>query len=157
AREALVRNFSKGTEWYKRNRDNPDALNTARDLAENSLLAAAIFHHKAAQTLKSQFAATHDAKLPSRIKSEYGVAGDLYAKYLERFPNSKNSYEYGYYYAEALYYSERFGDAADQYRKIRDSRMDNRFQEDAAFSVIKALEAQVKIEIDANRAQDAPN
>src|SRR5205823_465996 len=81
AREALVRNFSKGTEWYKHNRDNPDAINTARDLAENSLLAAAIFHHKTAQTLKSQYAATKDAKLPPKIKQEYGVAGDLYAKY----------------------------------------------------------------------------
>ena len=84
------------------------------------------------------------------------VAGDLYEKYLERFPNSKNAYEYGYYYAEALYYSERFADAAKQYQKIRDSGLDNRFQEDAAFSSIKSYEALVKQEIEAKRLEDPP-
>src|SRR5262249_10656468 len=156
AREVLARNFSKGTDWYKHNRDNPDAINVARDLAENSLLADAIFHHKAAQKLKRQYAATRDAKLPPKIKEEYAVAGELYAKYIERFPNSKNAYEYGYYYAEALYYSERYPEAALQYQKVRDSNLDNRFQEDAAFSAIKALEAQLKLEIDGRRIDDPP-
>src|SRR5262249_29608086 len=133
-----------------------EALNAARDLAENSLLAAAIFHHKAAQTLKSQYGATRDPKLPAKIKEEYALAGDLYGKYLERFPNSKNAYEYGYYYAETLYYGERYKEAADQYVRIRDSNLDVRYQEDAAFSAIKALEAQVRLEVAQKRLEDPP-
>ena len=73
--------------------------------------------------------APRDPKLPPKIKQEYGQAGTLYSRYLERFPHSKNAYEYGYYYAETLYYSERYPEAAKQYAAIRDSKDDNRFQE----------------------------
>ena len=73
------------------------------------------------------------------IAREYTQAAQAYEKYLEQYPNSKNAYEYSYSYAETLYYSGRFYDAGKQYEKVRDSGLDNKYQEDAAFNAIKSF------------------
>src|SRR5262249_44492024 len=51
-RELLGRNYAKGSEWYKKNRDNADALAVAQDLAESALLVAATNVHSQAQACK---------------------------------------------------------------------------------------------------------
>lgn len=141
-REALARNYTKGTEWYKHNRDNEQALQKAQDLAELALVSAAVNHHKAAQDLKklAQAQKKPDPKLLARIQDEYRQAAEAYEKYLEQYPNSKNTYEYSYSYAETLYYSGRFADAAAAYERVRDSKLDNKYVEDAAFNAVKSYE-----------------
>lgn len=144
-REALARNYLKGTDWYKHNRDNEQALQTAQDLAELALVSAAVNHHKAAQDLKKMAAAQKrpDAKLVDNIQKEYRQAAEAYEKYLEQYPNTRNTYEYSYSYAETLYYSGRFRDAAIAYEKVRDSKLDNKYVEDAAFNAVKSYEMAV--------------
>jgi tetratricopeptide (TPR) repeat protein len=141
-REALARNYSKGTEWYKHNRDNGQAIQTAQDLAELALVSAAVNHHKAAQDLKKLAAAQKkpDPKMLEKIQNEYKLAAEAYEHYLEQYPNSRNTYEYSYSYAETLYYAGRFRDAAIAYEKVRDSKLDNKYVEDAAFNAVKSYE-----------------
>ncbi|HEY2746721.1 MAG TPA: tetratricopeptide repeat protein [Polyangia bacterium] len=141
-RELLARNYTRGTEWYKHNRDNEQAIRTAQDLAELALVSAAVNHHKAAQDLKKMAAAQKrpDPKLLDKIQSEYKQAAAAYEVYLEQYPNSRNTYEYSYSYAETLYYAGRFRDAALAYEKVRDSKLDNKYVEDAAFNAVKSYE-----------------
>jgi tetratricopeptide (TPR) repeat protein len=157
-RENLARNYTKGTEWYKKNRDNKEAVDSAAELAELALVSAAVNHHKAAQDLKKQLAAMKkpDPQLLSTISKEYAQAATAYEKYLEQYPNSKNTYEYSYSYAETLYYSGRFLEAAAQYEKVRDSRLDNKYIEDAAFNAVKSYEKYMDLQAQAGKYAEPP-
>ncbi len=157
-REVLARNYTKGTEWYKHNRDNKEAIDTAADLAEMALVNAAVNHHKAAQDLKKLVAAQKkpDPKMIENISKEYAQAALAYEKYLEQYPASKNTYEYSYSYAETLYFSGRFLEAAAQYEKVRDSNLDNKYAEDAAFDAVKAYEKYLELQTQAGRYQEPP-
>jgi TolA-binding protein len=141
AREALGRNYTKGSDWYNHNRDNPDALAAAQELAEDALLTAATNVHAAAQACKAKWLENQKdtAKLES-CKKQYASAAELYARYLTVYPNSKRVYEFSAFYADALYYSGQINEAIAAYKVVRDSVLDNRYQEDSAFRMIKAYE-----------------
>src|SRR6185503_5969077 len=53
-REALGRNYTKGSAWYDKNRENPEALAVAQQLAEDALLTAATNVHAGAQACKTK-------------------------------------------------------------------------------------------------------
>jgi tetratricopeptide (TPR) repeat protein len=157
-REVLAHNYTKGTEWYKKNRDNSEAIATAADLAELALVSAAVNHHKAAQDLKKLLAAQKkpDPKMIENISKEYAQAAEAYEKYLEQYPSSKNTYEYSYAYAETLYYSGRFLEAAAQYEKVRDSNLDNKYAEDSAFNAVKSYEKYLELQTQAGKYKEPP-
>ena len=140
AREDFTKLFGKGTEWESRNKDNTKALKKAQQFDEQALIQAAIYHHKRGQDSKSKGIAMNDGTLLQEASREYALAAKAYEKYLERFPNTKNSYEIKYSYALCLYYSQKFTAAAKVFAEVRDSNLDNRFQEEAAFSATKAYE-----------------
>jgi tetratricopeptide (TPR) repeat protein len=150
-REEFTRRFGKGTEWEKRNRNNPEALRKAREYDEQALIQAAVHHHKLGQDLRKRGIALKDVDVLRKASEEYAVAAQAYERYLERFPNSKNSYEIRYSYASCLYFSERYLEAAQVYAQVRDSNLDNRYQEPAAFSATKAYE----VYIDNQKASNA--
>jgi len=157
-REVLAKKYLKGGEWYKKNQDNKEAIDTAMELAELALVSTAVNHHKAAQDLKKMIAAT---KKPTpqqleQVGKEYAYAAQAYEKYLEAYPNSKNTYEYSYSYAETLYYSGRFLDAAHAYEKVRDSNLDNKYAEDSAFNAVKAYEAYLSLQRQAGKFPEPP-
>ncbi|MBK8480850.1 MAG: tetratricopeptide repeat protein [Proteobacteria bacterium] len=143
-REEFTRRFGKGSEWENVNRNNPDALKRAREYDEQALIFAAVSHHKEGQRLRNLGLANKDIATLSKAGQEYAVAATAYAKYLDRFPHSKNSYEVRFSYASCLFYAQRFPEAAAQYAEVRDSNLDNRYQEDAAFSVTKSWEQQIQ-------------
>src|SRR6185503_18249053 len=97
-----------------------------------------------------------DPRLYENVAKEYALAAEAYEKYLEQYPNSKNTYEYSYSYAETLYFSGRFADAAKAYEKVRDSVLDNKYAEDAAFNTIKAYEKMLEIDTAAGRYKEPP-
>src|SRR6185503_9777105 len=97
-----------------------------------------------------------DPRLYENVAKEYALAAEAYEKYLEQYPNSKNTYEYAYSYAETLYFSGRFADAAKAYERVRDSVLDNKYAEDAAFNTIKAYEKLLEIETQAGRYKEPP-
>jgi tetratricopeptide (TPR) repeat protein len=134
-RTRLAKDYLPGSEWDKHNRDNPEARAGARNLVETSLIKSAVSHHKAAQALKKD--PTVD---PKKVEQEYAAAAEGYKSYIEQFPNSKSAYEYTFSYAETLFYGKRYAEAAVQYEKVRDSNLDNRYLEDAAFNALKSYE-----------------
>src|SRR5439155_386918 len=71
-------------------------------------------------------------------------------------PNSKNTYEYSYSYAETLYFSGRFLDAGAQYEKVRDSNLDNKYAEDAAFNAVKSYEKYFDLQTQAGKYREPP-
>ena len=105
-RENLGRSYTKGSDWYQHNKDNPEALAVARQLAEDALLTAATNVHAAAQACKTKWLETpKDTKKLEECKKLYGTSAELYEKFLAAYPNSKRSYEFAAFYADALYYS----------------------------------------------------
>ena len=140
-REALGRLYSKGTDWYKHNVDNPDALAVAQELAEDALLTAATNVHAAAQACKAKWQENQkDTAKLEECKKLYATAAELYEHYLVSYPNSKRVYEFSAFYADTLYYSGQLEAAIKAYRTVRDSILDNKYQEDAAFRMIKSYE-----------------
>lgn len=156
-RERLARDYTKGSDWYKKNRDNKEAIDTAAELAELALIQAAVNHHKAAQDLKKLAAAGKASpKVLEQIAKEYADASIAYEKYLEQYPNSKNTYEYAYSYADTLYYSGRFLEAAAAYERVRDSNLDNKYLEESAFSAIKSYEKSIEQQVAQGKYKEPP-
>ena len=157
-RETLAKSYLKGSEWYKHNRDNKEATDAAAELAEYALIQAAVNHHKAAQELKKLAVSQPkpDPRIYENVAKEYALAADAYEKYLESYPNSKNTYEYSYSYADTLYYSGRFADAAKAYEKVRDSNLDNKYAEDSAFNAVKSYEKQIEVDTTAGKYSQPP-
>ncbi len=137
AREKLVKDYSKGSAWYTSNEQDQDAITKAESLTERSLYTAAIFRHQQAQAYKKS------GRLGDARES-YVAAANAYEKYLNRFPSSKNSYDFEFFLAECLYYSDDFKRAAAQYDKVRDSKIDNKHLEGAALSSVLTYEKEVE-------------
>ncbi len=117
-REVLGRNYTKGSDWYQHNKDNPEALAVAQELAEDALLTAATNVHAGAQACKTKWQENQkDTKKLEECKKLYATAADLYEKYLAVYPNSKRVYEFSAFYADTLYYS---GQLAAGDRRLQD-------------------------------------
>lgn len=144
SRDKLATDYLRGTNWYYANENDPDAIEKAFKLAEDALVATAVDHQSRAQQLRTE------GREPE-AKREYEIAARAYAAYLDRFPNTQSSYEYRYNYADSLYYSDQFVEAAKQFAVVRDSNLDNRLQADAAEGVVSALEDYAEIEAAAGR------
>lgn len=136
ARDRLATNYLRGTQWFYANETDPEVIEEAMKLAEQALVATAIDHHQRAQTMRAQG--------DPRARDEYIIASKAYRAYLDRFPDTPSSYEYRYNFAESLYYSDQFIQAAEEYANVRDSNLDNRLQEDAASGSVDAYEAHVE-------------
>ena len=155
-RELLGRLYSKGTAWFAQNQNNPDAIAAAQQLSEDALLTAATNIHSGAQACRAQADQSKDAAKLAECKEMYKTSAELYEKYLAAYPNSKRAYEFNLYYADALYYSEQFDRAIAAYTTVRDSVLDNRFQKDAAFTLIQAYEEIIDRMKAARQLEDPP-
>ena len=144
-REKLAREYARGTSWYEKNRLDKEAVTEARRLAEGNMIEAALFHHKKAQELRERAEASRDEQLMAQAVEEYKIAGEHYQRFLEMYPTSKNVYEYSYSLADTYFFSFQFEKAAAQYRKVRDSTLDNRYYEEAATGVVLAHEKLVQL------------
>lgn len=131
--------FVPGTPWHEKWRRDPDVIQAAAEMAEKSLYSTAIYHHNQALVYKQE--GKFDLAKPA-----FETAAKGYATYLARFPRSKKAYELEYYYAECLYYSLQFGEAAKHYAAIRDSSQDVKYQLDAAYTAVLALQKQLELE-----------
>jgi tetratricopeptide (TPR) repeat protein len=140
-REVLGRTYSKGSDWYKANKDKPEALAVAAQLAEDALLSAATSVHAAAQACKAKWQQDKsDVRKLDECLQTYRTASELYEKYLLAYPTSKRAYEFSYFYADALYYGGKVPESIPAYLVVRDSNLDNKYQQDAALQIIKAYE-----------------
>ncbi|ADO70490.1 tetratricopeptide repeat protein [Stigmatella aurantiaca] len=143
----LARLYSPGSAWYKANESSPQALATANAMAEKSLYSAATYHHQQALTFKKE------GKF-EQARTGFEEASRSYGAYLERFSRSPNAYEMRFYYAECLYNSFQFPQAAKNYEEVRDWPKDTRFLKDAAFSAVLAWQQQLALDIKAGKAKE---
>jgi tetratricopeptide (TPR) repeat protein len=156
-REMLGRNYSKGSDWYRQNANNPEALAVAAQLAEDALLTAATNVHAAAQACRAKAQETpSDLKKRDECQQTYRTAAELYERYLAAYPNSKRAYEFSAFYADALYYGGQVQEAIPAYIAVRDSNTDNKYQKDAALQVIKAYEEIIDRMKAERRIEDPP-
>ena len=142
-RANLARAYGEGSDWFGANAHDPEALTKAEELMEDALIQAATYHHSRAQQLKEQ-AQGGDAAAEEEAIREYRLAAVAYDNYLRRYPKSQNAYQLGFYYAECLYYSFRFAEAATQYAAVRDSKLGTQYRERAGFSTILAIENDIR-------------
>ncbi len=133
ARTSLANDYAEGTPWHQENANDSEALAVARELSERSLLAAAVFHHRQAQSFKEQGKASDATR-------HYAEAAKSYERYLARFPGAKNRYELTYYLADCQYYAQLFGEAAASYGLVADDDSSTQYLEVAAYAAVLAAE-----------------
>ncbi len=156
-REILGRTYQKGSEWYKANRADPDALALGIELAEQALQAAAQNVHIIAQACKDKWRESpSDLKKLQECQKLYGDAAELYKNYLTVYPNSKSTYEFSESYADTLYYADRLPEAIVAYTAVRDSSLDNKYQEEAAVQIMKSYEGMIAKLKDEKKLEDPP-
>lgn len=136
----LAEMFGPGTPWHEKHKRDPDVIAAFHELAEKSLYSTAIYHHQQALVFKQE------SKF-EQAKATFELAAKAYRTYLDRFPRSKSAYEMQFYFAECLYNSFQFLEAAKNYEAVRDSTQDNKYQGDAAFSAVLAWQKQVDLEV----------
>lgn len=133
-------NYGEDSPWAAANVEHPEALRQASELAENALIDTAIHYHRTAQQLRQRGVVEQNPELLRRAQENYNLAATAYRAYIQRFPNSPNAYELNYNLADALFYSDQWLAAAEEYVRVRDSNLDDRFLLDSAFAAVKALE-----------------
>lgn len=136
----LANMFGPGTPWNDKWKRDPDVIATAAEMAEKSLYSTAVYHHQQALVFKQE------GKL-EQARATFETAAKAYGAYLQRFPRSKNAYEMEFYFAECLYNSFQFAEAAKHYAAVRDSSQDVKYQADASFSAVLAWQKQIDIDV----------
>ncbi len=131
--------FLPGTPWHEKWKRDPDVIVAANDLAEKSLYNTATYHHQQAIAYKT------DGKF-ELAKSAYESAARAYGTYLQRFPRGKNAYDMEYYWADCLYNSFQFLEAAKHYAAVRDSSQDIKYLQDSAYTAVLALQKALELE-----------
>ncbi len=131
--------YAQGSEWWNANMDHPEEQRRAEQLAENSLIVTALYHHQRAQQIRQQCVQERDVRLCRDAQEEYALAATAYRGYLERYPNNPQGYELHYNLADALYWSNSYEQAATEYAEVRDSNVDDRYLAESARRVVESL------------------
>lgn len=155
-RGRLAAVYGEGSPWRRANAGDEEAEEAAAELVENALITAATFHHARAQDLRKQ-GEDGDAAAAADAEREYRRAAVAYDNYLKQYPESENAYELGFFFAECLYYAERFVEAAGQYAAVRDDSKGTKYRELAGFSAIAAHEKAVGDLIEQGRIEPKPS
>jgi cellulose synthase operon protein C len=135
------------SDWfaYQRRIGNVEAVRYADKLVRENLIQSATWHHAEAQKVRNAGAVKEDDALLAEAREKYATAAQRYNEFLVRYPNDKDFYQWNFYFAECLYYSEQFEPAYQQYRVVREMNLrTNDYQEISAFNAVKALELRLK-------------
>ena len=135
--------------WWQANILDREALDAARALTEGSIIESAKHFHEIAQIRRKQWKLAppgpQKEALDAEYKRLYNEAARLYGVYIEKYPNSRDTYEVSFYLAEALYWSGQYAAAAPRYAWVRDSSLGSTYQKDAALSYVKSWEEAYKL------------
>jgi len=142
----LATRYAPGTPWYLANEKDREAMENQRRIAERALYAAARNTHLSATNLRKEYEL--GGKTEPALKEEYLAlyqsAVTLYQTFVKQYPESDYAYEFTYYQGEALFFSERYMEAVEQYRWVRDHRdLSEAYFLDAAKSILASYEAEV--------------
>lgn len=142
-RSKLSQYYGQGSDWYayQQKVGNAEATRYAQNLVKDNLIQSATWYHAEAQKLRNRGEIEQDEAVMADARDNYKVAAQGYADFLKKYPNDKDIYQWNFYYAECLYYSEQYDRAFEQYRVVREMDVsDNEYQETAAFNAVKSLE-----------------
>lgn len=136
---AKLTEYTEGSTWWNANLEHPEALKRAEELAENSLIGTAVYHHRRAQELRRRGVEEQNVELVKDAQKTYALAATAYRGYLVKYPNTLQAYELRYDLADALFWSEDYEGAATEYAAVRDSNLDDRFLSESARRVVESL------------------
>lgn len=100
----LSQQYGEGSDWWRANRNNPEAQSVARGYIEQSLAGVAV--------------SFHDAANESQNPSDFGKAAEFYREYLTKFPFAEDYYEMQWYLAETLLRSGALDNAEKEYAQL---------------------------------------
>ncbi|MBK9072043.1 MAG: tetratricopeptide repeat protein [Myxococcales bacterium] len=141
----LAARYAEGTPWFRKNEKDRVAMEAQRRIAERALYAAARNTHVTAGTLRREWVegGKTDVELRAASIDEYQKAIELYQAFIRQYPESEYVYDFTFYMAEALFFSERYDDAVVQYSWVRDHRdLSTKFLIDAAKGTLASYEAE---------------
>jgi len=141
----LATRYGPGTPWYEHNEHDREAMESQRRIAERALYAAALNTHAAATQLRKDFEAStkKDPQAKQDYLAMYAKAVDLYRNFIKTYPDSDYIYEFTFDEGEALYYSERYPEAIEQYSWVRDHKdMSTQHYIESAQNILHAYEAE---------------
>ncbi len=150
---ALLGNYSEGSAWWNANMDHPLEQRRAEQLAEEAVVAAAIYHHENAQRLRRLGVQDQDFELIRQAQEQYGLAAKAYRGYIQRYPNSPQAYDLQYNLADALFWSENYEEAAREYAAVRDSNLDDKYLSESARRVVESLKRLVDMAVERNELE----
>ncbi len=134
------------SDWWIANMDDPAEQREAARLAEDALVSVAIHQHQLAQKQRREcverIEAGDEAEAIRRCQTaerHYGIAADHYRTLFEQYPDSPHEYELRYNRADALYWSERYEEAAVEYAAVRDSPLGDAHRSEAARRAVESL------------------
>lgn len=144
ATELAIR-YAPGSPWYVANEKDREAMENQRRIAERALYAATRNTHTAATQARKEYeaASKKDPAAKEEYLALYSKAVELYRTFIQQYPESDYVYEFTYLQGEALYFSERYLEAVEQYRWVRDHRdLSEQYFLEAAQSVLQSYEAE---------------
>ncbi len=139
--------YAEGSDWWEANKDRPVEQQRAEQLAEDALVSTAIVHHQRAQGLRRRCVEVQDPALCTEAQQQYSLAALAYRNYIQRYQNNPQAYELTYNLADALYWSESYEEAAQEYAAVRDSNLDDKYLSIAARLVVESLKRVVEAKI----------
>jgi tetratricopeptide (TPR) repeat protein len=146
----LATKYGPGTSWYAANEKDREAMESQRRIAERALYAAALNTHSAATQGRKDYDAskTKDPQAKQEYLALYAKAVDLYREFIRTYQDSDYVYEFSFNEGEALFYSERYPEAIEQYTWVRDHKdLGTGHYLDAARSIMASYEAEKDKEI----------
>lgn len=145
-RSKLSQYYGQGSDWWTHQQKvgNAEAVRYAENLVKDNLIQSATWYHAEAQKLRERATVEESPEVAAAARDRYTTAAKGYADFLQKYPNDKDYYQWNFYYAECLHYSEQFDPAYEQYRVVREMDVaNNEYQETAAFNAIKSLELKI--------------
>jgi cellulose synthase operon protein C len=136
--------YGPDTEWWEANKDNPVEQNEVAEMTRDAILEAAYHFHRTAQGLRQRGLASQDGVLLERAVEKYNLAAEAYRKYIQQNPDTPDAYDINFNLAETLFWSGQYELAKVEYKKVRDSNLDDRYRTDAGYMVIVCLEEMFK-------------
>jgi cellulose synthase operon protein C len=153
----LVARYAAGTDWYRANEMNREAIESQARINERMLRAAAENLHKAAQAARQEYVARPTPAGKERYVDLYRRSAALYRQFIEEYPTSEQVYEFTYRIGETLFFAEEYLTSIDYYRWVRDHRdlSEQRFEK-AARSIVQAYQKEVEKQVASNQIVEPP-
>lgn len=123
--EDLLELYGRDSAWAKVNPD-PDLDLPVDAIIEESLKDVILFYHRQGRE--------------ARDSEAYAKALEMYPKYLDYFPEEFDAYEIGFFYAQSLFETERWMEAAEQFEIISKDPEHRVHREEASYHRILSIE-----------------